>query len=45
MGADKAILVETDAVYDSLGIAKELEAAAKSSRRRPNPDGQAGHRR
>lgn len=26
MGADSAILVESDAVYDSLGIAKELQA-------------------
>ncbi len=30
MGADKAILIETSHVYDSLGIAKELEAVVAS---------------
>jgi len=34
MGADQAILVETSAEYDSLGIAKELEAVV----RQENPD-------
>lgn len=29
IGADRAILVETDAEFDSLGIAKELEAVVK----------------
>ncbi len=29
MGADNAILIETNHVYDSLGIAKELEAVVK----------------
>src|SRR5579862_7865345 len=30
MGADRAILVETEARLDSLGVAKELEAIVKS---------------
>lgn len=34
MGADQAILIETSAQYDSLGIAKELEAVV----RQENPD-------
>lgn len=34
MGADQAILIETAAEYDSLGIAKELEAVV----RQENPD-------
>lgn len=34
IGADRAILVETDHQYDSLGIAKELEAVVRSV----NPD-------
>ena len=45
MGADRAILVKTDAMVEPLGVAKVLKRVVENEKRRPRHHGQAGDRR
>ncbi len=45
MGADRGILIQTDADPEPLAVAKLLKAVVEAEKARPGPDGQAGHRR